>query len=132
MTETSYDEKPPGLRYRRVVEKAWGREVIFADEPGYCGKVLEFNAGSEFSMHFHREKDESWYVVSGSLELEVVDPTTTRRKKFLLTQGDTWRNPPGWPHKLRALEPSSVVEASTRDDAGDNYRIEPGDSQRRA
>ena len=35
------------------VEKGWGHENIFATNDKYCGKLLVFNEGSRFSMHFH-------------------------------------------------------------------------------
>lgn len=44
------------------VEKGWGHELIFATNEKYCGKLLSFNRGAKFSMHFHHEKDETWYV----------------------------------------------------------------------
>lgn len=36
-----------------VVPKKWGKEIIFCNNEKYCGKLLCFNAGSIFSMHFH-------------------------------------------------------------------------------
>ena len=36
------------------VEKGWGHELIWATNDKYCGKLLKFNKGAKFSMHFHR------------------------------------------------------------------------------
>jgi hypothetical protein len=47
------------------VEKGWGHELIWATNDKYCGKLLKFNKDAKFSMHFHAEKDESWYVLDG-------------------------------------------------------------------
>jgi mannose-6-phosphate isomerase-like protein (cupin superfamily) len=47
------------------VEKGWGSEEIWATNDQYCGKLMRFNTGARFSMHFHAEKDESWYVLDG-------------------------------------------------------------------
>jgi mannose-6-phosphate isomerase-like protein (cupin superfamily) len=47
------------------VEKGWGSEEIWATNDRYCGKLMRFNTGARFSMHFHAEKDESWYVLDG-------------------------------------------------------------------
>ena len=41
------------------IKKGWGHELIFASEPEYCGKFLNFNEGAKFSMHYHRDKDET-------------------------------------------------------------------------
>jgi mannose-6-phosphate isomerase-like protein (cupin superfamily) len=86
--------------------------------------------GAKFSMHFHKEKDETWFVNSGSFKLIYCDTTTATYVEKILKEGDTWRNPPMMPHQLIALEPDSMVfEVSTADSVEDNYRIIPGDSQ---
>ena len=113
----------------RIVEKGWGREEIWADEPGYCGKNLVFEAGKRFSMHFHRNKDETWLVQSGEFMLIWIDTENARRQMARLRPGSTWRNAPLVPHQLVCLEAGTVVEVSTHDDPDDNYRVERGDSQ---
>ena len=118
-------------RLEGVMIKAWGKEDIFANNEKYCGKLLCFDkAGGKFSLHFHTEKDESWYVLNGSFELEVVNTKDASTMKKVLSKGDTWRNPPNLPHRLIALEDDSIIiEVSTPDSVEDNYRIAPGDSQ---
>lgn len=118
-------------RLNGIVDKAWGRELIFATNEKYCGKLLIFDkAGSKFSMHFHKEKDETWYVLSGSFYLELIETKNASTKTKTLNKGDTWRNLPLEPHRLTALEDDSVIiEVSTPDSVEDNYRILPGDSQ---
>jgi hypothetical protein len=32
-----------------IVEKGWGKEIIFVNNPEYCGKILCFNKGKKFS-----------------------------------------------------------------------------------
>jgi mannose-6-phosphate isomerase-like protein (cupin superfamily) len=55
-------------RLEGKVEKGWGYELIWATTDKYCGKLMVFEkAGKKFSMHFHKEKDESWFVNSGRL-----------------------------------------------------------------
>lgn len=111
--------------------KGWGKEVVFANTDQYCGKFLEFaKAGNKFSMHFHKEKDETWVVLSGSFKLNVIRTHDASVTELILNVGDTWRNMPLVPHQLEALEDNSViVEVSTRDDIADNYRVLPGNSQ---
>ena len=113
----------------RVVQKGWGREEIWADEPQYCGKNLVFEEDKCFSMHFHREKDETWLVQSGKFKLVWIDTKDASRYTSTLLPGDTWRNPPLMPHQLICIEAGVVVEVSTYDDPEDNYRVMPGDSQ---
>ena len=56
-----------------LVKKGWGSEFIWASNDKYCSKFLNFKTGSKFSMHFHREKMETWYVQSGKFEIEIID-----------------------------------------------------------
>lgn len=114
-----------------VVQKGWGYELIWATDDLYCGKILVFtNKGSKFSMHFHREKDETWFVNSGKFKVKWIDTKTATLYEQELKEGDTWHNPPLQPHQLEALVPSSsVTEVSTADSVDDNYRVIPGDSQ---
>lgn len=113
------------------VKKGWGYEFIWATNDKYCGKILHFSkAGSKFSMHFHKDKDETWYVNAGKFKLRFIDTNTAELHEEILEQGDVWRNPPMLPHQLESLEDDSIiVEVSTADSVEDNYRIAAGDSQ---
>ena len=119
-------------RLEGKVEKGWGYELIWSTNEKYCGKIMVFEkAGNKFSMHFHREKDETWFVNSGKFLLKWIDTKTATLYSQELTEGMVWRNPPLQPHQLEALEDmSSVTEVSTPDSVEDNYRIIPGDSQK--
>jgi len=44
------------------VEKVWGSEDWIVNRE-YCGKVLNLNKGFRCSMHYHKNKDETFYVV---------------------------------------------------------------------
>lgn len=118
------------MRLQGKVEKGWGHEEIWATNDKYCGKLMHFNAGSRFSMHFHAEKDETWYVLSGKFVVEVIDTTNAKQTDALLLAGDTWHNPPLVPHRLICIEEGTIIEVSTPDSVEDNYRVAPGDSQK--
>lgn len=118
-------------RLEGKVDKGWGYEIIWATNEKYCGKLMIFErAGAKFSMHFHKEKDETWFVNAGSFKLIYCDTTTATYMEKVLKEGDVWRNLPMVPHQLVALQPNSIIfEVSTPDSVEDNYRIIPGDSQ---
>jgi quercetin dioxygenase-like cupin family protein len=122
-------DKP--TRLQGAVQKGWGYELIFATNDKYCGKILFFEkAGSKFSMHFHKEKDETWFVNSGKFKLRYINPNNATLMEQELKEGDVWNNPPCLPHQLEALtDGASITEVSTPDSVEDNYRIIPGDSQ---
>jgi mannose-6-phosphate isomerase-like protein (cupin superfamily) len=117
------------LRLEGFVEKGWGHELIFATNDKYCGKLLAFNTGAKFSMHFHRDKDETWYVHSGKFVVKYINTLNAEVNEQQLIPGDTWRNEPCEPHQLTCIEEGMIIEVSTPDSVEDNYRIIPGDSQ---
>src|SRR5262252_2427182 len=46
----------------RIVPKGWGREVWIVNGDLYCGKILEIRKGKRCSLHFHKIKNESFYL----------------------------------------------------------------------
>jgi len=110
--------------------KGWGEEIWIANNEKYCGKILKFNQGAEFSMHYHIKKEETWCVVKGHLMLKYYDLTSATEKEAHIVVGDTVHLKPCIPHKLIALEDSHVFEVSTQHFEEDSYRIQKGDSQR--
>lgn len=110
--------------------KGWGDELWIANNEKYCGKILRFNEGSSFSMHYHILKEETWCVTKGSLKIEFFDLERAEKRERTLGEGDVVHLKPCTPHKLTALEDSSVFEVSTQHFDEDSYRIEKGDSQK--
>lgn len=117
------------LRLDGFVEKGWGHEYIFATNDKYCGKLLVFKKGAKFSMHFHAEKDETWYALSGKFKVKYINTLNAKHNEIILNEGDTWRNEPLEPHQVVCLEAGTLIEVSTPDSVEDNYRVLPGDSQ---
>ena len=118
------------MRLDGFVEKGWGHELIWATNDKYCGKFLKFNKDAKFSMHFHREKDETWYVMDGKFLVEWIDTKDASITTKELNTGDTWRNEPLLPHRVICLEEGTIIEVSTADSVEDNYRVFKGDSQK--
>jgi mannose-6-phosphate isomerase len=95
------------------VEKPWGYELIWALSDAYAGKLLSVNAGHELSLQFHREKDESWYVLEGRAQLEFAAAGEKTTSSEVVTPGAAFRITPGTVHKVRALEDTVILEVST-------------------
>ena len=113
-----------------IISKGWGHEVIFANNEMYCGKLLSFEKGSKFSMHFHMKKDETWYINKGKIHLRWIDTKTATTYVEILGEGDVWRNKPGEPHQVEAIEDTVIFEVSTQHFDEDSYRVVKGDSQK--
>jgi mannose-6-phosphate isomerase-like protein (cupin superfamily) len=95
------------------VEKPWGYELIWALTEDYVGKLLSVNAGHQLSLQFHKQKDESWYVLEGRAELEFAGAGEKATTSEVVTPGAAFRIRPGTVHRIRALEDTLVLEVST-------------------
>lgn len=109
-----------------IVEKGWGKEIIFANNNEYCGKLLCFEKGKKFSMHYHLKKKETWYVSKGKFILIWVDTSIGKTHTEYLDIGDTITNERGEPHQLIALEDSIIFEVSTTHYDNDSFRMWKG------
>lgn len=107
------------------VKKSWGYELWIHNSSQYCGKLLVFpKSDSNFSMHFHQEKDESWYIQQGSFSFFWIDTKTGKTHKQHLSVGDVVDIQKGLPHQLVSLEDNSIVfEVSTEHFDYDSYRL---------
>ena len=97
------------LPYR--VDKPWGYELIWARTDRYVGKILHVRAGHILSLQYHREKDETMYVLAGELVLRT--RTNDEMESRPLKAGQSVHIPPGLIHQIEAIEDSDVLEAST-------------------
>ena len=116
-------------RHTGEVERGWGSETIFATNDLYCGKLLNFNKGAKFSMHMHKNKDETWYVLSGKFVVKTIDTENADVHEQKLKVGDVVRQRVGQPHQIEALTDGTIFEVSTQHFDEDSYRVWKGDSQ---
>lgn len=113
----------------RKVQKGWGYELVLVNSPLYCGKILHFNQGAKFSMHFHMQKTETWYVQSGKFLFRWIDTKNADQRETMLATGSCVTISPSDPHQLICLEAGDIYEFSTEHHDADSYRIQKGDSQ---
>ncbi|MBI2833522.1 MAG: cupin domain-containing protein [Acidobacteria bacterium] len=93
------------------IEKPWGYEIHWAETDRYVGKVLHVNFGHALSLQYHTVKDETIYLWSGRLLLEIQEgPDLAARE---MTPGDRVHVAPGTIHRMTALEDSDIFEVST-------------------
>jgi len=85
--------------------------LIFAENERYAGKILHLEPGHCLSLQYHERKDETLYVLSGEIELEVGrDGALTRLR---LKAGEAFRIEPGMRHRLSAEVAAEIVEVSS-------------------
>ena len=94
------------------VDKPWGYELRWAITDRYAGKILHLNKGEALSLQYHERKEESQYVISGAVDMEVggADGNLTTRR---MSPGDTLHITPGTRHRLTAVEDTDIFEVST-------------------
>jgi quercetin dioxygenase-like cupin family protein len=108
----------------KTVVKPWGREIWFADQAAYAGKILEVKKGCRLSLQYHERKTETLYLLSGRVRLTyrvaapVETPTAaevTSADQFEWLPGAALHIPARTVHRFEALEDSVLLEVSTPD-----------------
>lgn len=128
----------------KFVKKSWGWEYWFSNvhelvkrvsedfsmineiEINYCGKLLYVEYGewsSNFKYHYHKIKDETFFVLEGCLHLDYIaddnSPRTLALKPF-----ETFRVKPGMKHRFTSMMETGCkfIEVSTFHSDDDSYR----------
>lgn len=110
------------------VPKGWGYEKWIVNNEMYCGKLLFFKKGKRCSWHYHKLKDETFYLQSGLISLyHGFDEDLSVAEITVLTEGSKFHIPVGLKHQMVALEDSVLFEFSTQHFDSDSYRVIKGD-----
>jgi quercetin dioxygenase-like cupin family protein len=108
----------------KIVEKPWGREIWYADQAAYAGKVLEVKQGRRLSLQYHERKTETLYLLSGKVLLTFRALAVGESPSASLVSaadqrvwlpGQTVHIPVRTIHRFEALEDSVLLEVSTPD-----------------
>jgi len=100
----------------KIVKKIWGSEEWIVNTDKYCGKILTLKQGFRGSIHHHKNKDETFYILEGEVLMEIGDSSRIMKK------GDTQRIKPNVKHRFTGLKNSRIIEFSTHHDDTDTYR----------
>ena len=113
---------PEPLHTPKTVEKPWGREIWYADQAAYAGKVLEVKKGRRLSLQYHERKTETLFLLSGKVLLtlralaagETPAPSlVTPADQSVWLPGRAVHIPARTIHRFEALEDSVLLEVST-------------------
>ena len=108
------------IKEQRVIDKPWGKEIIWADCEHYAGKVIVINKNNRLSLQYHEKKTETIMVLSGMLFVENGNPD----EELVLSSGQSFHVSPGTKHRFCAREVDvTLVEVSTPE-LDDVVRIE--------
>ena len=112
----------------KYVPTGWGYEKWIANCEKYCGKLLFIAKDKQCSWHYHKLKDEVFFVQSGKIKLyHGWDDDIEKAEITILRRGDKFHVPIGLKHRMFALEDTELFEFSTEHMDSDSHRIMPGD-----
>ena len=110
------------------VPKGWGYEKWIVNTDLYCGKLLHFDLAKRCSWHYHKLKDETFYIQSGKVHLFYGDTDKLEdAKTTILEPGDRFHVYRGLRHQMVALCDTELFEFSTQHFDDDSIRIFKGD-----
>ena len=110
------------------VSKGWGFEKWIVNCEEYCGKLLYFVKGKMCSWHYHKLKDEVFYIQSGKLLVKYSEQDDINKaNEVTLKAGDNFHVYRGLSHQMTALEDTELFEFSTQHFDSDSYRVIKGD-----
>jgi quercetin dioxygenase-like cupin family protein len=137
--EDASNSEQRGARLRRdevikVVPKGWGEERWLHNDELYCGKILILQQGKRCSLHYHKLKTETFYIMRGRLRMELTDLASALleppvvREVHELGEGEAILLKPGDVHRFTGLADETwIFEFSTQHFDTDSHRIQKGD-----
>jgi quercetin dioxygenase-like cupin family protein len=99
----------------RHVPKPWGHELIWAETDRYVGKILHLRAGEALSLQYHERKDETIYVLSGTLTLQHGPLDGSPLQVRTLAPGEAFHITPYLRHRMIGATDCDILEVSTAD-----------------
>ena len=82
------------------VDKPWGYEIRWAVNDKYLGKILRIEGGQKLSRQYHQQKEETIFVLTGTLLLEVGQGEELQQ--IDLKKGQSFHVTPGTVHRFCA------------------------------
>lgn len=95
-----------------VIKKPWGQEEVIEINDRYMVKKLTMLKGHRCSLQFHNQKQETIYVLSGSLKI-YTGTSPHELSERVYQAHETITLIPGVIHRMEAEEDSVYLEAST-------------------
>ena len=95
-----------------LIPKPWGSEEILEVNKFYMFKRLSMKKGHRCSLQYHREKIETIYIISGSLNIYIGMDTQSITTK-VYRPGESITIFAGVLHRMEAIEDCIYLESST-------------------
>jgi hypothetical protein len=110
-----------------TIEKTWGRELVLVNNDLYCYKELVFDDELATSIHFHKNKKETFFVKKGKFNIEIYHPETGEAEDIYLCESSKPLTiEPLTVHRIIPIIKNSIlIEISTSSEDSDSYRVKP-------
>lgn len=103
----------------KKIIKPWGYELIIHNSSNYCGKILVIMKNCHTSFHYHKNKNETFYVNKGEVKVRI------ENQMSILKKGDSVDISQGVQHQIIGLHcTSEIIEFSSEHRDTDTYRSE--------
>lgn len=101
----------------KIVKKIWGEELWIVNNELYCSKILKLKKGYRCSYHMHKIKDETFYILEGTVFMRHNDIGF-----YMTNKSDPIRILPGEYHSFAGVTDAKILEISTQHFDEDSYR----------
>ena len=102
----------------KIIPKVWGWEVVLVSNELYSCKLMVIKKRYQCSIHHHKQKDETFILLTGSVML--LHKPNAHPMMELFTP---YRIPRGMKHRFAGFSTFSLVlEVATEDISTDSYR----------
>jgi mannose-6-phosphate isomerase-like protein (cupin superfamily) len=91
-----------------MIIKPWGMDHLLHINNNIQINRIQINKGGECSKHYHSDKNNIFYVISGTLLIEIWDDD--KPKQHILRNSDSIEIPHKTYHKFTAIEPTEALE----------------------
>jgi len=98
-------------------KKIWGEEKWIINTEKYCAKILYLKRNYRCSYHYHKIKDETFYVLRGTILIEI------EKEEYLMGKGGMVHISPGTRHRFTGGTDAEILEVSTQHFEDDSYRL---------
>ena len=99
-------------QFPQRIDKPWGYELLFAKTPKYAGKLIFVKKRHRLSFQYHREKDETIFIHSGIIEVDL-ENDAGELVKSRMGKDQCYRIFAGKKHRLTAISDTVLFEVST-------------------
>ena len=109
------------VKQERII-KPWGYEIIWSKCDKFVGKILCIDDGHRLSRQYHSKKEETIFVLTGTLLLEIGMGATLQQIE--LKKGQSFHVAPNTVHRFCAAYGDVELAEVSTPELGDVVRLE--------